>query len=161
MSCHSTAYLPHFLQNTPETSLQGWFWNLDSTCSCSIAVISELQNILGFIIIYCIVLFHLIKNFRKTQFIRIFSGSITKILCCRWIDLEVTLQAWKVHIDGGGINYRDATCWPQDFFFFFLVFHLMQLHPVLIFWIYSNKDAFLNHIAGCLWSVFWICFPWI
>ena len=59
------------------------------------------------------------KNFRKTQFIRIFSGSITKILCCRWIDLEVTLQAWKVHIDGGGINYRDATCWPQDFFFFF------------------------------------------
>lgn len=124
MSCHSTAYLPHFLQNTPETSLQGWFWNLDSTCSCSIAVISELQNILGFIIIYCIVLFHLIKNFRKTQFIRIFSGSITKILCCRWIDLEVTLQAWKVHIDGGGINYRDATCWPQDFFFFFWFFIL-------------------------------------
>ena len=130
-----------------------------NTCSCIIVVISELQNILAFITIYCIVLFFLIKNFRKTQFNHIFSGSITKILCCRWTGFEVTLQAWKVHIAGGGIITEMPHVGHK--IFFFLAFHLMQLHPMLIFWIYSNKDAFLNHMARCLWSVFWIFFPWI
>lgn len=91
-----------------------------NTCSCIIVVISELQNILAFITIYCIVLFFLIKNFRKTQFIHIFSGSITKILCCRWTGFEVTLQAWKVHIDGGGIITEMPHVGHKIFFFFWL-----------------------------------------